>query len=141
MAKPQCTTWNSIQQFFLLELSIMALLFILHSVFIHGNVLARPLQPLHPTSENSFYPPEDPNESTRRSIWSIFWGCLATIFACSWVAVHPNIPAPSGSIFLTRLKLMGYMLIVPELVIVWAVRQWYAAHYIANKYKGGLFSR
>ena len=22
------------------------------------------------------------------------WSCLATIFACSWVSIHPNIPAP-----------------------------------------------
>ena len=111
----------------------MILLFILYyDLFIHANVLARPLQPLHSTFEISLYPREDPNRFTPRSEWSIVWDCLATIFACSWVAVHPNIPAPSGSIFLTRLKLMGCMLIAPELVIIWAARQWYAAHHIAD---------
>ena len=116
--------------------------FILYSVFIHANVLAGPLQPLHPMFENFVYPREDPNNFTPRSESSIVWGCLATIFACSWVAVHPNIPAPSGSIFLTRLKLMGCMLIAPELVIIWAARQWYAAHRIAEHHndKGVLFS-
>ena len=119
----------------------MVLLFILNSFFIHDNVLARPLQPLlHPTFENLLYPREDPNKFTSRSELSIVWSCLATIFACSWVAVHPNIPAPSGSIFLTRLKLMGCMLIAPEFVIMWAARQWYAAHYIADKYESGRFS-
>ena len=107
----------------------MILLFILYSV---GNVLARPLQQLHPTFENLLYPPEDANRFTPRSESSIVWGCITTIFACSWVAVHPNIPAPSGSIFLTRLKLMGCMLIAPELMIIWAARQWYAAHHIAD---------
>ena len=125
----------------LLLFSIMVLLFVLYSVFIHSNVLARPLHPLHPTSKILLYPREDSNRFTPRSELSIIWGCLATIFACSWVAVHPNIPAPSGSIFLTRLKLMGCMLIAPELVIMWAGRQWYAAHHIADcqNEKGAFF--
>lgn len=114
----------------------MVLLFILYSVFIHANlnILARSpsLQPLHPTFEIFVYPREDSNRFTPRSESSIVWGCLATIFACSWVAVHPNIPALSGSIFLTRLELMVCMLIAPELVIIWAARQWYAAHRIAD---------
>ncbi|KAF7370001.1 hypothetical protein MSAN_00630100 [Mycena sanguinolenta] len=33
---------------------------------------------------------DDINNS--RTIFSIVWGCLATIFACTWVSVHPNVP-------------------------------------------------
>ena len=29
-----------------------------------------------------------------RTIWSIVWSCLVTIFSCTWVAVHPNVPCP-----------------------------------------------
>lgn len=29
-----------------------------------------------------------------RTVWNIIWSCLITIFACIWVAVHPNIPQP-----------------------------------------------
>ena len=29
-----------------------------------------------------------------RTIWNIVWSCLVTIFLCTWVAVHPNIPCP-----------------------------------------------
>ena len=32
-----------------------------------------------------------------RSIWNIIWSCFSTIFACTWIAVHPNIPAPKDS--------------------------------------------
>ncbi|KAF7369995.1 hypothetical protein MSAN_00629400 [Mycena sanguinolenta] len=27
-----------------------------------------------------------------RTFFDIVWGCLATIFACTWVSVHPNVP-------------------------------------------------
>ncbi len=27
-----------------------------------------------------------------RTVLSILWGCIATIFACTWLAVHPNVP-------------------------------------------------
>ena len=30
----------------------------------------------------------------QRTMWDSLWSCLATIFACSWVSVHPNIPGP-----------------------------------------------
>lgn len=29
-----------------------------------------------------------------RTVWNIIWSCLITIFACIWVAIHPNIPRP-----------------------------------------------
>lgn len=27
-----------------------------------------------------------------RTIWDIVWSCVITIFACIWVAIHPNMP-------------------------------------------------
>ena len=117
----------------------MIILFILSSLFLHDDVLAKPLQPLQPlnaTFEIPFYPRKLEIEYTQRSAGNIIWSCLTTVFVCLWVVVHPNIPGPSDSMFFTRLKIMGCMLIAPELVIVWAGRQWFAARDIAAKHNG-----
>ena len=79
----------------------------------------------------------------QRSIWDILWSCLATIFACSWVSVHPNIPGPNESrwrIFLRRLELMFWAVVGPELVIAWAFRQWSSARRLEKLYQGELSS-
>ena len=76
----------------------------------------------------------------QRTIWDILWGCLATIFACSWVSVHPNIPGPNESswrIFLRRLELMFWVVTAPEMIITWAFRQWSGARHLKKIYKGG----
>ena len=79
----------------------------------------------------------------QRSIWDILWSCLATIFACSWVSVHPNIPAANESswrIFLRRLELMFWAVIGPEMIITWAFRQWLGARHMEKLYRGKLSS-
>jgi hypothetical protein len=116
----------------------MIILFILSSLFLHDDVLAKPLlqQPLYATFEIPSYPHSFNIELTTRTTGNIIWSCLTTVFVCLWVVVHPNIPGPHDSMFLTRLKIMGCMLIAPELVIVWAGRQWSAARNIAAKHKG-----
>ncbi|PPQ90235.1 hypothetical protein CVT25_012994 [Psilocybe cyanescens] len=81
----------------------------------------------------------DDSQFTDRSIWNIVLSCLATIFASTWIAVHPNIPAPNESavrVFGRRLAIMFYLLIVPEMVIVWTARQYLAASDIAKRHKG-----
>ena len=78
-----------------------------------------------------------------RSVWDILWSCLATIFACSWVSVHPNIPGPNESwwrIFLRRLELMFWAVVGPEMIICWAFRQWIGARKLQERYKGELSS-
>ena len=77
----------------------------------------------------------------QRTIWDILWSCLATIYACSWVSIHPNIPAPSESswrIFLRRIELMFWAVIGPETIIIWALRQWLGARNLERLYKGEL---
>ena len=79
----------------------------------------------------------------QRSIWDILWSSLATIFACSWVSVHLNIPGPNESwrrIFLRRLELMFWAVVGPELIITWALRQWTSARRLEKLYKGELSS-
>jgi hypothetical protein len=49
-----------------------------------------------------------------RTIWNIVWSCLVTIFSCTWVAVHPNIPRPimKGKGSLTRFqRWLRYLLV------------------------------
>ena len=75
----------------------------------------------------------------QRSLWDILWSCLATLFACSWVSVHPNIPGPDESswrIHLRRLELMSWAIFAPEMIISWALRQWAGALHLKKLYKG-----
>ena len=83
-----------------------------------------------------------------RTIWNIVWSCVVTIFSCTWVAVHPNVPCPkkreaNGWIerciwnpFLSfvehRLPLFICALFVPEYVLAWAIRQFLSARLIAK---------
>ena len=73
-----------------------------------------------------------------RSLLSIIWSCITTIFLCTWVAVHPNVPKPvdtqemdfwpkcvhvTSCFFKTKVAMFIYALLVPELVLAWAIRQ------------------
>jgi hypothetical protein len=70
-----------------------------------------------------------------RTIWNIVWSCLVTTFACTWVAVHPNVPKPGQNANrrwysrpLRRVRIMLYALIGPEFILFWAWRQWKVAN-------------
>jgi hypothetical protein len=84
-----------------------------------------------------------------RSLLGIIWSCLTTVFLCTWVAIHPNIPAPEHSKpanFLQRcqhkiaqflrnkLPLFLFALFIPEYVIAWAIRQRLMARRISKQY-------
>ena len=80
----------------------------------------------------------------RRSLSDIVWSCFATIFACTWLSVHPNMPGPDEGpwkIALRRLELMFWSLIFPEMIIYWAFRQWDAAQSLRDEYGGALSRR
>jgi hypothetical protein len=73
-----------------------------------------------------------------RTIWNIIWSCLVTIFGCTWVAVHPNIPNAEEKWSMTalrRLQLMVMALIAPEFIILWAMRQCFAACSLVKRHK------
>ncbi|KDQ49494.1 hypothetical protein JAAARDRAFT_165562 [Jaapia argillacea MUCL 33604] len=79
-----------------------------------------------------------------RTMAGIISSCLTTLFTCTWVAIHPNIPAPyetSLEITLRRIRVMVYTLIAPELVFVWAMREWIDAGKIARNYKARKWTR
>ena len=76
--------------------------------------------------------------ATGRMIWNINWSCLVTTFVCTWVAVHPNIPGPEErwiKIASRRVGIMLMAIIAPEVVMTWALRQWFTARRLARKYK------
>ncbi|KAJ7697573.1 hypothetical protein B0H16DRAFT_1839772 [Mycena metata] len=55
-----------------------------------------------------------------RTLFDIVWGCLATIFACTWVALHQNVPDPNlgwFSLLMRKLRMMLMMIIAPEFVV------------------------
>ena len=79
-----------------------------------------------------------------RSIWNIIWSCFSTLFACTWTAVHPNIPAPKASqwaVLGRRLNIMAYVFIAPEMVILWAARQHFGAKSFAKKHRSRGWTR
>ncbi|KAJ7897659.1 hypothetical protein B0H14DRAFT_344244 [Mycena olivaceomarginata] len=70
-----------------------------------------------------------------RKLFDIVWGCLATIFTCTWVSVHPNVPPPGQSqlaIFGRRLKMILIAIIAPEIMVGLAVRQFFAVRELSK---------
>ena len=70
-----------------------------------------------------------------RSLWQIILSCALTLFACTWTAVHPNIPGikeEKVAITSRRLFIMVMGLIAPELMITWAARQFFGAFITAK---------
>ena len=73
----------------------------------------------------------------KRTLFNITWNCLSTVILCAWVSVHPNVP-PSDhwGALQRRLKAMVWTIIAPELVLAWAVRQWFAAWEVRDLVNG-----
>ncbi|KAJ7879326.1 hypothetical protein B0H13DRAFT_2667945 [Mycena leptocephala] len=72
-----------------------------------------------------------------RTLFSIVSDCLLTIFACTWVSVHPNVPPPNhGQLALSwrRFRLMLVDIIAPELMVGFAARQFLDAWWFSKKY-------
>ncbi|KAH9962604.1 hypothetical protein BC827DRAFT_1340935 [Russula dissimulans] len=93
--------------------------------------LGQPSPPL--VSRDIFQPPPsctDTNPGGCRSLWDIIRSCVFTIFLCTWASVHPNVPSPADrwpTIAVRRVGLMLATLIMPEVIIGWALRQRLAA--------------
>ncbi|KAJ7059191.1 hypothetical protein C8F01DRAFT_1059228 [Mycena amicta] len=104
-------------------------------------------------------PDSDTCKDNCRRLFDIVWGCLATVFACVWVSIHPNIPPPpppalpkgaslwrqakwklidSQGPLRSRLKLMLVGLLAPELIAGFAARQLLTAWKMSKKYEVSL---
>ncbi|KAF9443134.1 hypothetical protein P691DRAFT_713684 [Macrolepiota fuliginosa MF-IS2] len=81
--------------------------------------------------------PECINPAGLRAMQDIVWSCLATIFACTWVAIHPNVPDPEHSgwkNFKHRVLIMFYAIVIPEFIMLWAARQLIGAYKHREEY-------
>lgn len=71
-----------------------------------------------------------------RTVWSIVQSCLVSILACTWVAVHRNIPGPKQSwtsVQMESIKVFMLTILVPEWIFGWAVRQFLIARKVATE--------
>lgn len=97
--------------------------------------LAAPISAAGPATAFALPSSDCANTGNNRGILDIVWSCLVTIFACTWITVHPNVPGPDDTpimSLLRRTKLMLYALIMPEAVLLWAMRQWLGARNITK---------
>ena len=60
------------------------------------------------------------------------------IFTCTWITIHPNIPAPGDSqwaLLRRRVAIMGYFILAPEFIMIWAGRQHLDACHLTKKHE------
>ncbi|KAF8150933.1 hypothetical protein B0H34DRAFT_801835 [Crassisporium funariophilum] len=78
-----------------------------------------------------------------RTLFDIAYSCIVTIFACTWIAMHPNVPPDDRWITTTgrRICVWIYALILPEFIVYWALSQWHTAGEYAKIYKGRGWTR
>ncbi|KAG8853787.1 hypothetical protein FRB91_004383 [Serendipita sp. 411] len=85
-----------------------------------------------------------------RSLPNIIWSCLTTIFLCTWVSLHPNVPKPVDETKLNKRqwcahKLRAFikdqvfpfvlLLVAPEWILMWALRQRFVVEYMVRTKK------
>jgi len=93
------------------------------------------------TVSDPLYLSSDKNAFDQRTSWDIVRGCMATLFACTWASIHPNmLSVDDGALqmLFQRIELMIWSLLVPEMIIFWALRQWRGARDLSETYKGFL---
>jgi hypothetical protein len=81
--------------------------------------------------------PRDAPESGTRTTLDIIQSCIATIFACTWIAIHPNLPDPEDTKLKKFMKRVGVMMValaVPEFILLWALKQRLSASSIMKEY-------
>ncbi|KAF8638229.1 hypothetical protein AX16_010536, partial [Volvariella volvacea WC 439] len=116
-------------------------------VFLLSCTLAQPVSlpienPVPPTSPvlNAFVAVSDciRNPSKIRSTSELVWNCLGTVFVCTYVAIHPNMPdrcATKSERMWQKVRTCLYALLAPEAVIIMAMRQRFGALRIAKQYR------
>jgi hypothetical protein len=80
----------------------------------------------------------DANVNGARSSLSIIWSCIATIFACTWIAVHPNVPSLDDLYWrklMRHARIFIVALLAPEFIVTWAIHQWLAVRVVVEEVK------
>ncbi|KIK66304.1 hypothetical protein GYMLUDRAFT_218437 [Collybiopsis luxurians FD-317 M1] len=95
------------------------------------------------TAQNSTASPADTGNlcndiNNCRTKLQIIWSCIVVLVACTWASIHPNIPGPMESwltVLRRKIGLMMLCLLAPELLVLWAARQWVDAWLLSNRYR------
>ncbi|KAF9473981.1 hypothetical protein BDN70DRAFT_885346 [Pholiota conissans] len=93
-----------------------------------------------PSSETDYFSirlRETESHFGQRTVNDIIISCFATIFACTWSAIHPNIPALTDcwwTRFKRQVTIMICALLAPELITMWALMQRVGAREIMETY-------
>ncbi|KAH6907717.1 hypothetical protein BKA70DRAFT_1428088 [Coprinopsis sp. MPI-PUGE-AT-0042] len=80
-------------------------------------------------------------EKNYRSTLNILWSCLSVIFACTWTALHPNVYGFQSTQWQRtkrRALLFLLSLLMPEITLVWSIKQWLGARDITRVMNGGI---
>ncbi|KAF9474062.1 hypothetical protein BDN70DRAFT_842810, partial [Pholiota conissans] len=114
---------------------LIILLFFALLQTLQGVPLSSPINPLDDFS--TFFLRDTENHFGQRTVRDIIISCFATIFACTWSAIHPNIPAPTDcwwTRFKRQVTTMICALLAPELITFWALEQRISAREIMDEY-------
>jgi hypothetical protein len=99
---------------------------------------------LVPAVDEASVPSSCKDIGNSRTLLGIIWSCITTIFLCTWVSIHPNIPEPADTrrmsfwrkwvhkitrLFGDKATMFICALLIPEYILAWAMRQ----HLIARK--------
>ncbi|KAG2136378.1 uncharacterized protein EDB93DRAFT_788545 [Suillus bovinus] len=115
-----------------MTLLALTIILLLHIPFVYSS-----LPSLNDTSVTTLDVSSPSSCSNTRSLWDIIWSCAATLFACTWTAIHPNIPGMDEgkfAVFSRRLGIMMTALIAPELMVTLATMQFLSARDTAKAF-------
>jgi len=115
----------------------MTLLPLAIPLLLHIPFVCSSLPSLNETSVTILSVSDSLSGNNTRTLWDIVWSCAATLFACTWTAIHPNIPGMNEGkviVFSRRLGIMIIALIAPELMITWATIQFLSARDTAKAF-------
>ncbi|KAG2030719.1 hypothetical protein BDR03DRAFT_905781 [Suillus americanus] len=112
-------------------------LLVLYAVLLCVPFVVASLPSLNDTHILTILDISDSSFCNTRTLWDILLSCWLTLFACTWTAIHPDIPGMDEGIVaitLRRLLLMAMALLGPEFVISWAAWQFLCARQVAKDF-------
>src|ERR1700733_8059642 len=90
--------------------------------------IAFPRHNISSSVESSSVPSTCDDIHNCRTLWSIIYSCVVTVFACVYLALHPNVPDPTHRQWRMRAVRVCSTFIAflaPELVVMGAASQWW----------------
>lgn len=119
----------------------IGVVFIATALLLIGQIHAAPASDTHtilPTSDAVALGSAGCNN---RTTWGILWSCATTIFLCTWVSFHPDVPdfrhtKPRAIVVRIITAVMAFL--VPEMMVAKAASQWQEARSYTSSFQGVL---